>query len=59
MKGAAEITHASCGEGTVPSQSKAELHEILLEQLEYLMLYAEQEQDRLRRVAAILMETFQ
>jgi hypothetical protein len=54
------------GQSTAPSPFSTSFHvlqtsdvaDVLFEQLAYLIQYADQEQDRLTRVKAILMETF-
>jgi hypothetical protein len=38
--------------------SSGDLTEVLFEQLEYLVQFSDQERDRLNRVKAILLETF-
>jgi hypothetical protein len=54
MMGPLEVQSAT----TLRNEAPAPDAEVLLEQLEYLIQFADQERNRLDRVKAILMETF-
>lgn len=47
-----------CGFIRTGAPREETLSQVLLEQLDYLIRFADQESDRLERVRAILMETF-
>ena len=53
------LSDSRCDYVDLPSTTTAPtIADVLFEQLEYLIQFADQEQDRLDRVKAILLETF-